>query len=106
MNEYFKYEYVIMTFGLKNSTPTFPIIKTKEMIQFRKDILAYFVTRRGNPCDKGAKDFIEFNKIEANQTLKEISASHTEKGNQTNHFTLCIRGETKESISNIRENIV
>ena len=58
------------------------------MIQFRKDNLAYFITSIGNPCDKGAKDLIEFRKIEANQTLKEISAAHTKKGSETNHFAL------------------
>ena len=53
------------------------IIETKEVIQFRKDNLIYFVTSTGNPCDKGAKDLIEFNKIETNQTLQGISATHT-----------------------------
>ena len=71
------------------------------MIQFRKDNLAYFVRSTGNPCDKGAKDLIGFNKIERNETSKEISVTYTEKGSKTNHFDLCIRGENQESISNI-----
>ena len=75
------------------------------MIQFRKDNLIYFVTSTGNPCDKGANDLIEFNKIETNHTLKEISATHTKKGSKTNHFALCIRGKRRESISNISENL-
>ena len=81
------------------------IIGTNEMIQFRKDNLIYFGTSTGNPCDKGANDSIEFNKIEVNQTLQEISATHTKKGRKTNHFAVCIRGGRQDSISNIRENL-
>ena len=68
------------------------IIETKEMIQFRTDNLIYFVTSTGNPWDEGAKDLIEFIKIEANQTLQKISAIHRKKESKTNHFALCIRG--------------
>ena len=81
------------------------IIETKEMIQFRKDNILYSVTSTGTPCDKGARNLIEFNKIETNQTLKEITAIHTQKGSKINHFALCIRGNEQESISTIRENI-
>ena len=45
-------------------------VDTKEMLQYRKGNIIYFVTSMGEPCDNGAKGLITNNKIPEKKTIK------------------------------------
>ena len=81
------------------------IVETREAIQYRTDNIAYFITNNGLPCDEGARKLLEFNKISPNQSTTVGEVKETKKGNNRHQFSLCIRGETPESMSNIKANI-
>ena len=81
------------------------VVETKEIIQFPQDNLIYFVSSTGEPCDKGAKKIIEFNKSESSQKYKLLTVYYTNERSKLNHFALCVRGIEPESISTIKENV-
>ena len=68
-------------------------VETKEMLQYRKGNIIYFLTSIGEPCDNGAKGLITTNKIPEKQQLKVESDNEIKRSNNKNFFALCIRGK-------------
>ena len=81
------------------------IINIKDSIQFRQDNVAYFVTNEGRPCDIGAKKLIEFDQVKADQKYNIGEVSKIKKNKKYYQFALCIRGQTPESLTDIKESI-
>ena len=81
------------------------IIESKELLQFRKDNIAYFIASDGSPCDKGSRVLIEANKIPAKQTVSVGNFSESRRNNNKYFFGLCIREENPESQQIIKNNL-
>ena len=81
------------------------IIETKELIQFRKDNIAYFVANDECPCDEGSRALIEANKIPAEQTLHVGKINETRRSNSKYLFGLCIREGNLESQEIVKKNL-
>ena len=81
------------------------IVETKELLQYRSDNIAYFVTSNGSPCDKGSKALIEANKIPVKCTLQVGNINEIKKSNNKYLFGLCIREEISESQVTIKDNL-
>ena len=78
------------------------IVESKELLQFRRDYITYFVASNGDPCDEGCRTLIEANKIPAKQALQIGSIKETKRNNNKYLFGLCIRGGIPESIESVR----
>ena len=73
------------------------IIESKELLQFRKDNIAYFIASDGSPCNKGSRVLIEAHKIPVKRTVSTGNISGTRRNNNKYWFGLCIREENPES---------
>ena len=81
------------------------IIESKELLQFRKDNIIYFIASDGSLCDNGSRVLIEANKIPANQTVCVGKIGETRRSNNKYLFGLCIRGENPEPQQIVKNNL-
>ena len=81
------------------------IIESKELLQFRKDNIAYFIASDENPCDKGSRVLIEANKIPDKQTVSVGNISETRRNNNKYLFGLCVQEGNPESQQIIKNNL-
>ena len=80
------------------------IVETEELLQFRKENIAYFIASDGSPCDEGSRALIEVNKIPVKLTLQVCNISETKKSNNKYLYGLCIREKNPESQEVIMNN--
>lgn len=73
------------------------IIETKELLQFRRDNVVYFVSSNGEPCDDGAKGLLKTNKIPAKQDANIGTIIESKRSNNRHLFALCIRRDAPVS---------
>ena len=80
-------------------------VQSKDLIEFRTDNIIYFMTSNNEPCDVGARKLLEHKKIrhENPQLIGEVILTKDKR--HKNYFSLCIKGEKPESLSQIKENI-
>ena len=83
----------------------YKIVESKELIQFRTDNIVYFVSSNGQACDKGAKKLLESSKIKIIENQEVGEVQHSKRKNNRYYFSLCIRGESPESLVCIKNNI-
>ena len=84
---------------------TYNIVKTKELLQFRRDNIVYLVACDGSPCDEDSRALIDANKIPIKQKLQVGNINEIKRHNNKYLLGLCIRGENAESQEIIRANL-
>ena len=78
------------------------VIYTKDLLQFRKDNIIYFIDKKGKGIDKGANNLISAGKIKSFSD-NNINTLNMQKNKNTKYFGLCIN--TNESNKLILSNI-
>ncbi|KAJ8675977.1 hypothetical protein QAD02_011763 [Eretmocerus hayati] len=83
--------------GTDLECPSGTIIETKELVSYREDNILCFVSTSGKPCDVGATDSLERNKIPPSQTINHRELSFLKRSNNEYIFCLCIKTDEAES---------
>ena len=81
------------------------ITECKELIQFRPDNVAYFISSENQPCDEGAQKFYENKKGKTELDLDVGEVQRIARNNHKSYFALCIKGQVSESIKVTQENL-
>ena len=81
------------------------ITETKDLIHFRTDNVAYFVSTDNEPCDEGAKKLFTNKKVNLTPNLSIGEVQKTPRSNNKFYFALCIKNQMSESIQIIKENL-
>lgn len=88
----------------RHTSAEFKLIEIKEHLRHKKDNIVYFVDSNGTPCDEGAVHLIENDKPNLNLPMDVNSIQIIKRRNKCT-YVACVRGESQESLSIIKENL-